>query len=128
MINEKNNLIYWEVGEGQGYTINSLTKKEQQQIDREIQYFQNKADKHGFITVWDISEIRALSLKSPYKGKWMTNGVHNDVKVELPNKRLTGIELWRAADELYKKLGDTDHRFIEEFTQNGDTIEVFFGS
>ena len=128
MINEKNNLIYSEVGVGQRYTINSLTKKEEQQIDREIQYFQNKADKYGFITSWAISEVRALSLKSPYKGKWMTNGVHNDVKVELPNKRLTGIQLWKYADELYKKLGDTDHRFIEEFNQNGDAIEVFFGS
>jgi len=106
---------------------NQLTKKEETQLEKNIEYFQSKADKYGFTTSWGLLEIRALSLKSPFKGKYMSDGVH-DVKVELPNRKLTSLELWQAADSLYKLIGDVDHRFIEEFTMKGDTIEVGFGS
>ncbi|MBM3590960.1 MAG: hypothetical protein FJX30_06310 [Alphaproteobacteria bacterium] len=88
------------------------------------------AIENGFETSWDIdtiSPIDALSYKWPVICKWMSDGVH-DNKVELPNRNLTGMELWKYADELYKLNNDVDHRFIEEFTMKGDTIEVGFGS
>ena len=69
-----------------------------------------------------------MHLKSPFKGKYLTNGVHKDIKVPLPNRQLTGGDLWKYSDLLYKLLGDTDHRFIEGFEVNGDDIEVCFGS
>jgi hypothetical protein len=100
----------------------------EKQIEKDINYFQSKADKYGFTTTWCLTEIRALSLKSPFKGKWMSDSINDDVKVSLPNKKLTGLELWKYADELYNKLGYGDHRFIESFEVKGDTIEVFFGS
>ena len=94
----------------------------------DIEKFNKIADENGFSTVWSIYEIEDLSLKSPFKGKWMSTGINNDIRVKLPNRKLTGLELWKYADELCNKLGDTDHIFIESFDVNGDTIEVFFGS
>lgn len=101
-----------------------LTKKE----EREIEYFIRKQEKYGFETSWCLYEIRGFAYPSPYKAKWMTNGIDTDIKVKLPNHKLSGLELWQYSEELYKLLGDVDHRFIEEFTLNGDTLEVFFGS
>lgn len=101
-----------------------LTKKE----EKEIEYFMRKQEKYGFETSWSIFEIRAFAYPSPYKAKWMTNGINNDIKVKLPNHNLSGLELWNYAEELYKLLGDSEHRFIESFELKGDTIEVGFGS
>jgi hypothetical protein len=89
------------------------------------------AKENGLETQWSldtISPIDALSYKSPFKGKFMTNGINGDIKVELPDETLTGLELWQYADKLYKLLGDADHMFVEEFKLNGDIIEVYFGS
>lgn len=96
----------------------------------DIEKFNKIREQHNFETDWCLYEIKALSLKSPFKGKWMTNGLKKDmdIKVKLPNRKLTGLELWKYADELYNKLGDVEHRFIESFEVKGDTIEVFFGS
>ena len=94
----------------------------------DIEKFNKIREKHGFSTDWSLYEIKALSLKSPFKGKWMSNSINDDIKVSLPNKKLTGLELWKYADELYNKIGYGDHRFIESFEVKGDTIEVFFGS
>jgi hypothetical protein len=101
-----------------------LTNKE----EREVDYFMRKQEKYGFETSWSIFEIRAFAYPSPYKAKWMTNGINNDIKVKLPNHKLSAWELWKHADELYKLLGDTEHRFIESFELKGDAIEVGFGS
>jgi hypothetical protein len=96
--------------------------------EKQIQYFEAKGEKYGFKTSWCLFEIRALSLKSPFKGKWMNNGINENIKIELPNRKLTGLELWKYADELYNKLGAPDHIFLENFVQNGDVIEAHFGS
>ena len=91
------------------------------------------AIQNGFETSWDlvdtISPMDALSYEWPVMAKWMSDGVH-DVKVELPNRKLTGFQLWEYANALYKLIGDVEHRFIERFTlkDDTDTIEVFFGS
>ena len=87
---------------------------------------ENKLETHWSLDT--ILPIDALSAKWPIKGKFMTNGVDTDIKIELPYEHLTGLQLWIYADALYKLIGDTDHRFIEEFKLNGDTIEVYFGS
>jgi hypothetical protein len=61
----------------------------------------------------------------------MTNGL-DATQIQLENKELTWLELWAAADNLYKKIGDTEHLFVESFDviQNGDKteVQVFFGS
>lgn len=103
-----------------------MTKRE-----KEYEKLIEIAEQNGFSTSWDIvdliSPIKALEWEWPVMTKWMSDGVH-DVKVELPNKKLSGLELWEYADKLYRLIGDVDHRFIESFELKGDTIEVFFGS
>ena len=128
------NLVMTEAGIGSTYNSFKLTKEEEKQIDKDINYFESKADKYGFVTSWCLYEIRALSFKSPFKGKWMTDGIRNEIKIPLPNRRLTGLELWRYADELFHKVseikGESNHCFIEDFqfNEDTDTIEVGFGS
>ena len=105
-------------------STSELTKKE----EKEISYFIRKREKYGFKTSWSLFQIKAFAYPSPYKAKWMSNGIDNNIKVKLPNHTLSGLELWKYADELYKLLGDTEHSFIEGFELKNDTIEVFFGS
>ena len=107
---------------------NSIIDEDANIITSKIERFNRIGEENGFKTSWCLYEITALSLKSPLKGKWMSNGTNNDIRVKLPNRKLTGLELWKYADELYNKLNDTEHLFIESFNQNDDTIEVFFGS
>jgi hypothetical protein len=125
-------LIETEVGIGSTYNTYALTKEEEKQLEKDMNYFQSKADKYGLVTTWCLYEIRVLSFKSPFKGKWMTDGIREDIKLPLPDKRLTGMELWQFADKLYSLIseveGGNDHLFIENFVQNGDVIEVHFGS
>ena len=121
---EKQQTIEQAAGWGSKYNTFQTTTKENKEID----YFMRKQEKYGLETSWSIFEIRAFAYPSPYKAKWMTNGINNDIKVKLPNHKLSGLELWKYADELYKLLGDTDHRFIEEFELKGDILEVGFGS
>ena len=97
-------------------------------LEADLDKFNKIREKNGFSTVWSLYEIKALSLKSPFKGKWMNNGINGNIKIELPNRKLTGLELWKYADELYNKLGAPDHIFLENFVQNGDVIEAHFGS
>jgi hypothetical protein len=64
----------------------------------------------------------------------ITNGLKRDkdFKVELPNKELTWLDLWKYADELYELIGDSEHMFVESFEVkkiNGKReLQVFFGS
>jgi hypothetical protein len=127
----KEQLIETEVGIGSTYNTYELTKEEEKQLEKDMNYFQSKADKYGITeTIWSLTSIRALSLPSPFKAKWMDNSVNHLIRVPLPNRRLTGKDLWLAAESLHKLLGDTNHRYIEHFQFNADTdtIEVFFGS
>lgn len=99
-------------------------------ITSKIEELAKIAEENGFETSWSIdtiSPIDTIPLTWQVVAKWMIDGEH-DVKVELPNRELTGLELWKYADVLYKLTGNTEHIFIEDFTFYGDTIEVFFGS
>ena len=127
------NLVMAEPGIGSTYNSFQLTKEEEKKFDKEYNYFQAKGDKYGLVTTWCLTEIRALSFKSPFRGKFMTYGIREDIKIPLPNRRLTGMELWQFADKLYSLIseveGGNDHSFIENFVQNSpDIVEVHFGS
>jgi hypothetical protein len=104
---------------------------EEKELEKQIHYFETKREKYGFKTSWCLFEIKTLSLKSPFKADYMTDGIHN-IHLQLPNRKLTGKDLWGFADMLYDTIGDLEHRFIEEFkiVKIGDKTElqVFFGS
>jgi hypothetical protein len=100
-------------------------------ITSKIEEFADIADLHGFETVFSVYEVENINELSGITADYMTNGL-DDTQIQLENKELTWLELWTAADTLYKKIGDTDHLFVEEFEviQNGDKteVQVFFGS
>jgi hypothetical protein len=96
-----------------------------------IEEFADIADLNGFETQFFIYEVDNVNDLSGITADYMTNGI-TDNQVQLQNKELTWLELWAAADTLYRNIGDIEHSFIESFDviQNGDKteVQVFFGS
>jgi hypothetical protein len=88
-------------------------------------------------TTWFVTEIEDLYGYIGIQPLYLTDGIHNDVKIELPNIQLTWLDLWKGADKLYEevsKINDfmASHRFLESFDlkeKDGKPyLEVFFGS
>ena len=100
-------------------------------ITSKIEEFADIAELNGFETVFSVYEVEDVNALSGITADYMTNGL-DDIQIQLENKELTWLELWAAADNLYKKIGDTEHLFVESFDviQNGDKteVQVFFGS
>jgi hypothetical protein len=100
-------------------------------ITSKIEEFANIADLNGFETQFCLYEVENVNELSGITADYMTNGI-TDVQVQLQNKELTWLELWAAADTLYRNIGNTNHIFIESFNviRNEDKTEVqiFFGS
>lgn len=99
----------------------------------ELMYLQLEAANNDFDTMWSVDSKCGyngnLYEKSPYRAKYMGDGL-TIIKLELPRKRLTWMELWEYADLFYHIAygGGNSHRWVETFEKKGDTIEVFFGS
>jgi len=105
--------------------------KEGDVITSKIEEFADLADLNGFETQFCLYEVENVNELSDITADYMTDGI-TDSQVQLQNKELTWLELWAAADTLYRNIGNTEHFFIEEFKviQNGDKteVQVFFGS
>lgn len=100
-------------------------------ITSKIEKFADLADLNGFETQFCLYEVENVNELSGITADYMTNGL-DDTQIQLENKELTWLELWAAADTLYRSLGNTEHLFVETFDviQNGDKteVQVFFGS
>ena len=100
-------------------------------ITSKIEKFADIADLNGFETQFCLYEVENVNELSGITADYMTNGL-DDTQIQLENKELTWLELWAAADTLYRSIGDTEHLFVETFDviQNGDKteVQVFFGS
>jgi len=100
-------------------------------ITSKIEKFADIADLNGFETQFCLYEVDNINELSGITADYITNGL-DDIQIQLENKELTWLELWSAADTLYKKIGNTEHLFVESFDviQNGNKteIQVFFGS
>jgi hypothetical protein len=100
-------------------------------ITSKIEKFADIADLNGFETQFCLYEVENVNELSGITADYMTNGL-DDTQIQLENKELTWLELWAAADTLYRSLGNTEHLFVETFDviQNGDKteVQVFFGS
>jgi len=100
-------------------------------ITSKIEEFADLAELNGFETVFSVYEVDNINELSGITADYMTNGL-DATQIQLENKELTWLELWAAADNLYKKIGNTEHLFVESFDviQNGDKteVQVFFGS
>jgi len=108
-----------------------MTENELKQFEKDMERFSVIQKENNFKTIWCIDEIENLNETSFISADYITDGV-NDIKVELPNKELTWLELWKYADDLNNLIGYSEHLFIESFEVkqvNGkDQLEVFFGS
>jgi hypothetical protein len=100
-------------------------------ITSKIEEFADIAELNGFETLFSVYEVEDINTLSGITADYMTNGL-DATQIQLENKELTWLELWAAADNLYKKIGNTEHLFVESFDviQNGDKteVQVFFGS
>lgn len=89
------------------------------------------ADLYDFETQFCLYEVDNVNDLSGITADYMTNGITNN-QVQLKNKELTWLELWAAADTLYRNIENVEHFFIESFdvVRNGDKteVQVFFGS
>ena len=129
MINEETDL---------GQKHNTFTPEE----EAAFELVMDKLDEIGFEndlqTTWSVIEVEDVYGYIGIQPVYLTDGIHNDVKIELPNIELQWLDLWKASDQLYKEVSKLDdffqnHRFIESYhlKENGDTqpyLEVFFGS
>lgn len=93
-----------------------------------IDWYGALAEKLKMQTVWSdftIRDFRARAFEGKivltYDGGWGTPGqrtLHNP----------TWFAIWRAANELIVKSGDTHHVFLEGFTRRGDRVAIATGS
>jgi len=99
-------------------------------LEKKMDEFAKIAEKFNLKTTFCLYEIENLNEEVMF-GNYMTDGISN-VRVLLPNKKLSYLELWKYADMLFDTIKNGDHLFIESFNtiQNEDGIEiqVFFGS
>ena len=111
-----------------------MTEDESIQFEKDYERFSIIQDENNFKTEWCLYEIKNVNEDSELSADIITNGLKRDkdFKVELPNKELTWLDLWKYADELYELIGDSEHMFVESFEVkeiNGKReLQVFFGS
>ena len=111
-----------------------MTEDESIQFEKDYERFSIIQDENNFQTNWWLYEIEDINENTGLSADYITDILkrNRDIKVELPNKELTWLDLWKYADELYKLIGDSDHMFIESFEVkkiNGKReLQVFFGS
>lgn len=86
------------------------------------------AEQHGLTTLWSVDGVRAEDMGSPHPwaGAWAVCYREN---LPFQINGTTWLDLWKAADATIKRCGpDDDHRFIEAFERDGDTLVVMVGS
>ena len=111
-----------------------MTEDESIQFEKDMEKFSIIQDENNFKTIWCLYEIEDINENTGLSADYITDILkrNRDIKVELPNKELTWLDLWKYADKLYELIGDTEHLFIETFEVkeiNGKReLQVFFGS
>ena len=111
-----------------------MTEDESIQFEKDYERFSIIQNENNFKTEWCLYEIENVNEDIELSAYNITNGVKRDkdMIVELPNKELNCLDLWKYADELYELIGDSEHMFVESFEVkeiNGKReLQVFFGS
>ena len=94
-----------------------------------FKYYNDIANKWGFLTVWSIYEVKDMNDKHPYSRAKVLKYDENFGKPSLtPIEGDTWLDLWFAADAVVKESGDEHHIFIEDFEDNGSYLELITGS
>lgn len=109
-----------------------MTEDESIQFEKDYERFSIIQDENNFKTEWCLYEIEDINENSGLLADIMTDGYHNNITLNLPNRKLTWLELWKYADMLYQTIGDSEHMFIESFEvkeiDGKRELQVFFGS
>jgi hypothetical protein len=128
-------LIETEVGLGQPH--NTFTSEEEAEFEALMDKLDEIGYKNGFQTTWSVIEVEDVYGYIGIQPLYLTDGIHNEVKIELPNIELKWLDLWKASEQLYQEVSKLDdfminHRFIEVFElkelDGKPYLEVFFGS
>jgi len=105
---------------------------EEQFFEIQFEKFAKIADDNNLTTTFSMYEIADINENSGLLADIMTDGYHNNITLNLPNRKLTWLDLWKYADKLYELIGDNDHLFIETFEvkdiDGKRELQVFFGS
>ena len=128
-----------ETGLGQKHNFN--TNSPTPEAEAAFEDLMDKLDEIGFEndlqTTWSVIEVEDVYGYIGIQPLYLTDGIHNDVKIKLPNIELQWLDLWKGADKLYQEVSKLDdfmisHRFIEVFElkeEDGKSyLEVYFGS
>ncbi len=133
MKNEETGLL----GQKHNFNTNFPTPEAEEALDLLMKSWDEIGDKLNLETTWSVTEIENLHGFIGIQPLYLTDGIHNDVKIELPNIELQWLDLWKGADKLYQEVSKLDdfmisHRFIEVFELKEDDgkpyLEVYFGS
>lgn len=135
-MNKKNNIVLSEVGLGQQF--HTFTPQEEVEFEALMDKLDEIGVENDLQTTWSVIEVEDVYGYIGIQPLYISDGIHNDVKIELPNIKLQWLDLWKAADKLYQEVSKLDdfmisHRFIEQFElkERDDKqpyLEVFFGS
>jgi len=119
------------------YNMIELTIEEELALQACMEKWNDIGYENDLQTTWLVTEIEDLYGYIGIQPLYLTDGIHNDVKIELPNIQLTWLDLWKGADKLYEEVSKINdfmisHRFLESFDlkeKDGKPyLEVFFGS
>jgi len=123
---------------GLGQKHNTFTPEEEAAFELVMDKLDEIGVENDLQTTWSVIEVEDVYGYIGIQPLYISDGIHNDVKIELPNIELQWLDLWKAADKLYQEVSKLDdffqnHRFIEQFElKEGDDkqqyLEVFFGS
>lgn len=111
----------------------------------EFALYESVYARFGFHSIWAIPGIKDFEEKVPKRALGTADivmhrsDIGENITYWLPrDEPVTWLDLWRAADALYRAAGGGDRQFIEAFTpitvgktddgQKLVVLEVFFGS
>lgn len=108
--------------------LSNMYEQERAEFDRKNKHYESVASKYKFKTAWSMYEIDNLDAESPYEHNVVLyDGITESIRKK--GSKATWLELWKAADKVIRKNGDTHHIFIESFyPSDNETLEISTGS
>ncbi len=107
-------------------------EEEAAEYQRSWDVCQRLSEDHGFSSIWSIHEVKDFTEVPFPEARAVTYTQHwgKPVDVLLPANP-TWLDLWKAADVLIKRSGDSHHVYIEDFKprkENSFILELSTGS
>jgi|AntAceMinimDraft_11_1070367.scaffolds.fasta_scaffold77865_2 rubrerythrin len=91
--------------------LDAAYEQESEQFNSASEYFSHTADKYGFSSVWSIYDVTNFDEDHHYRTALFVEYHGLLSKIE----GTSWLGLWRAAEELIERSGDTHHIYVEGF-------------